>query len=292
MTNGGGIRASIAKGKVTRYDLISVLPFGNTIAQIDVKGSDVWTAFEHSLGAPTTQKDGKTVLTANGGLLHISDSIRVYYDMNKPSGKRINAIQILNKETGKFENIDLKRVYHVTMNDFTASGGDGYSMFGGPREEGISLDQVLASYLKTANLAKYDTTEPQRMLLGKPAVSEQPAKGQQGSKGSESGKDAQPIGKDKVMNPAKQPAPSKVVLLPTHRGTVSSGREGSDRALEGTAISSMSGKQLANMSAPKGSAHEKQLPKTGTDQSSSPAAMFVLVAGIGLIATVRRRKAS
>ena len=33
------------------------------------------------------------------------------------------------------------------MNDFTASGGDGYSMFGG-LEEGISLDQVLASYLK------------------------------------------------------------------------------------------------------------------------------------------------
>ncbi|HBE8126967.1 TPA: 5'-nucleotidase C-terminal domain-containing protein [Staphylococcus aureus] len=292
VTNGGGIRASIAKGKVTRYDLISVLPFGNTIAQIDVKGSDVWTAFEHSLGAPTTQKDGKTVLTANGGLLHISDSIRVYYDMNKPSGKRINAIQILNKETGKFENIDLKRVYHVTMNDFTASGGDGYSMFGGPREEGISLDQVLASYLKTANLAKYDTTKPQRMLLGKPAVSEQPAKGQQGSKGSKSGKDAQPIGKDKVMDPAKQPAPSKVVLLPTNRGTVSSGREGSDRALEGTAVSSKSGKQLASMSAPKGSTHEKQLPKTGTDQSSSPAAMFVLVVGIGLIATVRRRKAS
>lgn len=292
VTNGGGIRASIAKGKVTRYDLISVLPFGNTIAQIDVKGSDVWTAFEHSLGAPTTQKDGKTVLTANGGLLHISDSIRVYYDMNKPSGKRINAIQILNKETGKFESIDLKRVYHVTMNDFTASGGDGYSMFGGPREEGISLDQVLASYLKTANLAKYDMTEPQRMLLGKPVASEQPAKGQQGSKGSESGKDTQPIGKEKVMNPAKQPATGKVVLLPAHRGTVSSGTEGSDRALEGTAVSSKSGKQLANMSAPKGSAHEKQLPKTGTDQSSSPAAMFVLVTGIGLIATVRRRKAS
>lgn len=102
------------------------------------------------------------------------------------------------------------------------------------------------------------------MLLGKPAVSEQPAKGQQSSKGSKSGKDAQPIGKDKVMNPAKQPAPSKVVLLPTHRGTVSSGREGSDRALEGTAVSSKSGKQLASMSAPKGSTHEKQLPKTET----------------------------
>ncbi|RZI10459.1 multifunctional 2',3'-cyclic-nucleotide 2'-phosphodiesterase/5'-nucleotidase/3'-nucleotidase, partial [Staphylococcus aureus] len=40
VTNGGGIRASIAKGKVTRYDLMSVLPFGNTISQIDVKVSD------------------------------------------------------------------------------------------------------------------------------------------------------------------------------------------------------------------------------------------------------------
>ena len=83
------------------------------------------------------------------------------------------------------------------------------------------------------------------MLLGKPAVSEQPAKGQQSSKGSESGKDTQPIDKDKVMNPAKQPAPSKVVLLPAHRGTFSSGREGSDRALDGTVVSSKSGKQLA-----------------------------------------------
>lgn len=94
------------------------------------------------------------------------------------------------------------------------------------------------------------------------------------------------------MDPAKQTASGKVVLLPAHRGTVSSGTEGSDCALEGTAVSSKSGKQLTKMSASKGSGHEKQLPKTGTDQSSSPAAMFVLVAGIGLIATVRRRKAS
>ena len=86
------------------------------------------------------------------------------------------------------------------------------------------------------------------MLLGKPAVSEQPAKGQQGSKGSESGKDTQPIDKDKVMNPAKQPAPSKVVLLPTHRGTFSS-REGSDRALMGLLYQARVGKQLTKMSA-------------------------------------------
>ncbi len=51
---------------------------------------------------------------------------------------------------------------------------------------------------------------------------------------SESGKDVQPIGDDKAMNRAKQPATGKVVLLPTHRGTVSSGTEGSGRTLEGS----------------------------------------------------------
>lgn len=45
------------------------------------------------------------------------------------------------------------------MNDFIVLGGDGYSMFGGFREEGILLDQVLVSYLKIVNLVKYDMIE-------------------------------------------------------------------------------------------------------------------------------------
>lgn len=169
VTNSGGIRASIAKGQVTLNDVITVLPFGNTIAQISVKGSDVWRAFEHSLSAPTMTTDGQTQLSANGGLLQVSKSIQVYFDMNKAPGERINAIRVLNKQTGQFEDLDMNRTYAVAMNDFTASGGDGFDMFGGPREEGISLEQVFAIYLKTADLSQYATTEPQRIINGKPA---------------------------------------------------------------------------------------------------------------------------
>ncbi|MGO4076432.1 hypothetical protein, partial [Staphylococcus aureus] len=50
----------------------------------------------------------------------------------------------------------------------------------------------------------------------------------------------------------KQPATGKVVLIPTHRGTVSSGTEGSVRTLEGATVSSKSGNQLFRMSVPKG----------------------------------------
>ncbi|WP_274704569.1 5'-nucleotidase C-terminal domain-containing protein [Staphylococcus ratti] len=172
VTNSGGIRASIAKGKVTLNDIITVLPFGNTIAQIQVKGSDVRAAFEHSLGAPTENDQGTTQLSANGGLLQVSKSIRVYFDINAPSGQRIKAIHILNQKTGKFEALDPNRTYRIATNDFTASGGDGFTMLNGPREEGLSLDKVFADYLKEADLAQYDTTQAHRIINGEPEVIE------------------------------------------------------------------------------------------------------------------------
>ena len=104
VTNGGGIRASISKGKVTQNDIITVLPFGNLISQIKVKGTNVKEAFEHSLGSPTETKDGKKQLSPNGGFLQVSKSIRVYYDMNQKSGSRVRDIQVRNRETGKLKN--------------------------------------------------------------------------------------------------------------------------------------------------------------------------------------------
>ena len=172
VTNSGGIRASINKGEVTLNHIITVLPFGNTISQIKVKGLDVRAAFEHSLSAPTENVNGTTQLSANGGLLQISKSIRVYYDMAQPAGKRIKAIHVLNKQTGKFEVLDLNRTYRIATNDFTASGGDGYTMLNGPREEGLSLDKVFSDYLKQADLSQYDTTAPTRIINGDPEAIE------------------------------------------------------------------------------------------------------------------------
>lgn len=166
ITNGGGIRASIDKGKVTQNDIITVLPFGNLISQIKVKGSDVKKAFEHSLSAPTESKNGKPQLTANGGFLQVSKSIRIGFDMDKKSGDRVTDIQIINHDTGKFEKLDPNKTYYVATNDFTANKGDGYDMFGGKREEGVSLDEVVAQYIKNADLSKYDTNKPERIING------------------------------------------------------------------------------------------------------------------------------
>jgi len=169
VTNGGGLRETIAKGKpITKGNVIAVLPFGNTITQIQVTGQQVLDMFEKSLGSILqVDKAGKTVLDENGqpllepsgGFLQVS-GVKVYYDTNLPSGKRILAVQIKNRTTGLYDRLDLAKIYYLTTNDFLAAGGDGYTMLGGAREEGPSMDAAFEDYLKTADLTQYEKVNP------------------------------------------------------------------------------------------------------------------------------------
>lgn len=169
VTNGGGLRETIAKGKpITKGNVIAVLPFGNTISQIQVTGQQVLDMFEKSLGSILqVDKDGKKVLDENGqpllepsgGFLQVS-GVKVYYDTNLPSGKRVLAIQVKNRATGRYDLLDLAKTYYLATNDFLAAGGDGYTMLGGAREEGPSMDAAFEEYLKTADLIQYEKINP------------------------------------------------------------------------------------------------------------------------------------
>ena len=169
VTNGGGLRETIAKGKpITKGNVIAVLPFGNTISQIQVSGQQVLDMFEKSLGSILqVDKDGKKVLDENGqpllepsgGFLQVS-GVKVYYDTNLPSGKRVLAIPVKNRTTGRYDLLDLAKTYYLATNDFLAAGGDGYTMLGGAREEGPSMDAAFEEYLKTADLTQYEKINP------------------------------------------------------------------------------------------------------------------------------------
>ncbi len=70
-------------------------------------------------------------------------------------------IEIKNKETGAYEALDLAKTYYLTTNDFLAAGGDGYTMLGGAREEGPSMDIILCRYLKVSkDLTAYAAINP------------------------------------------------------------------------------------------------------------------------------------
>ena len=206
VTNGGGLRETIAKDKpITKGNVIAVLPFGNTITQIQVTGQQVLDMFEKSLGSILqVDKNGKTVLDENGqpllepsgGFLQVS-GVKVYYDTNLPSGKRVLAVQVKNHTNGDYEKLDLSKTYYLTTNDFLAAGGDGYSMLGGVREEGPSMDAAFEDYLKTADLNQYEKINPNSRTIS--------VDSKNFTMSEEQGKEQKPAkpDKDQVTNPSQ-----------------------------------------------------------------------------------------
>lgn len=303
VTNGGGLRETIAKDKpITKGNVIAVLPFGNTISQIQVTGQQVFDMFEKSLGSILqVDKAGKTVLDENGqpllepsgGFLQISGA-KVYYDTNLAADKRVLAIQVKNRATGLYEKLDLGKVYYLATNDFLAAGGDGYTMLGGAREEGPSMDAAFEDYLKTADLTQYEKVNPNSRTIsvdsktfklpeeqGKeqdpakpekdPAITPtQPGKTQETTPAN-SGNDATKPGKVQKTTPAKSEQDSVTKTTPSGKN------QGTTPAQTSTVKVDY---KVADQFANKTVVSEKLLPNTGSEQS-----IFMMLLGMILGAT-------
>ncbi|WP_165210393.1 5'-nucleotidase C-terminal domain-containing protein [Streptococcus tangpeifui] len=175
VTNGGGLRETIKQGQpITKGDITAVLPFGNSVAQIEVTGQDILDMFKTSLGSitqlnpsgqPILDEADNPLLEPSGGFLQVA-GVRVYYDTNLAADQRILGIQIWDPESDNYLALDLTKNYYLATNDFLAAGGDNYSMLGGPREEGPSMDQVFADYLKSdVDLSQYKEVTPNDRVI-------------------------------------------------------------------------------------------------------------------------------
>lgn len=175
VTNGGGLRETLKTGQpITKGDVIAVLPFGNTVTQIQVTGQNIDDMFRTSLGSivqvdkdnqPILDEEGNPILEPSGGFLQVSGA-RVYYDTNLDPDKRIHAIEVWDPESEIYLPLDLSKTYYLATNDFLAAGGDNYTMLGGPRQEGPSMDQVLEDYLKSdIDLLQYKEINPNKRLI-------------------------------------------------------------------------------------------------------------------------------
>jgi 2',3'-cyclic-nucleotide 2'-phosphodiesterase / 3'-nucleotidase / 5'-nucleotidase len=135
LQNGGGIRSAIDAGPITVGEVITVLPFNNTLATMDVTGAELKAAFEISLG----QYPGE-----NGGFLHVAGG-KVEFDSSKPKGERVVSVSYLN-ENGKYVEIQDGITYTVATNAFTAKGGDGFDVFAKAYAEGRVTDLGLSDW--------------------------------------------------------------------------------------------------------------------------------------------------
>ena len=144
VTNGGGIRAPIAIGDVTKNDIVTVLPFGNTVAVIYVKGSELLEALEASTyctpeavgGFPQTSGIEWTLDTTKeydqGDVYTLNGKESSYY---APASIQRVTITAINGEP-----FDENATYAVVTNNFCAAGGDTYNVFNRAYSEGFGFD--------------------------------------------------------------------------------------------------------------------------------------------------------
>ena len=134
IANGGGLRASIDEGEVTMGEVLTVLPFQNTLSTFEVTGQTLIDALEN--GASQMEEGAGRFAQVAGMSYTVDPSAEV--------GSRISEVMVGG------EPIDPEATYGAVSNNYVRNGGDGYAMFVDAENAydfGPDLADVTAEYL-------------------------------------------------------------------------------------------------------------------------------------------------
>ncbi|UXT67558.1 LysM peptidoglycan-binding domain-containing protein [Agrobacterium tumefaciens] len=139
--NSGGLRSSIDGGDVSMGEVLTVLPFQNTVATFQLKGEDIRAALENGV---SQIDDGA------GRFMQVS-GMKYSFDRSKPAGSRIVSVDV--KEGDAFVPLDPAKTYIVAANNYVRTGGDGFKVFAtkaiNAYDFGPNLEEAVAAYITT-----------------------------------------------------------------------------------------------------------------------------------------------
>ena len=151
ITNGGGIRATVKAGDITKKDINTVLPFGNTLAVVYVTGAELLEALEASTFCTPESLGGFPQVA---GLQFALKTYESYDKAEEPypnstyyGPKSIQRVEITGVNGFEFYK---DAVYAVVTNNFAAGGGDTYHAFAAATDQfdtGLPLDEVVMEYI-------------------------------------------------------------------------------------------------------------------------------------------------
>ena len=136
--NSGGVRSDLvprADGSVTYGQIFALEPFGNSLVVRTLTGAQLKALLEHQFDAQGLRPS----------VLVPSANFHFAYDLSKPLGEHVVAMTLDGKP------IDPAAVYRVVVNNFLASGGDGYAVLTqgtNAFDAGLDLD-ALEAWLAT-----------------------------------------------------------------------------------------------------------------------------------------------
>ena len=134
IANSGGLRASIDAGEVTMGEVLTVLPFQNTLSTFQVTGAQLIEALENGV---SQHEEGAGRFPQVAGMSFA-------FDPKAEAGSRISDVMVAG------EPIDLEKTYGAVSNNYVRNGGDGYAMFkdaANAYDYGPDLADVTAQYL-------------------------------------------------------------------------------------------------------------------------------------------------
>jgi 5'-nucleotidase len=144
LVNGGGIRsdATYGPGDITKRDVLTILPFENTLAKVRLTGAHIKRLLENGVSR-AGQEDGRFPQVSG---------MTFTYDAGKPAGSRVTGIEVNGQP------IQSDKSYTMTLNAYLLGGGDGYDLKGAevlidPEGGPVEPDVVMEGIRKAGTIA-------------------------------------------------------------------------------------------------------------------------------------------
>ena len=134
--NGGGVRTDIAKGTLTMGDAYNLLPFANTLVEIDMTGAEIKTVLEEAVDY-ALQPDGST------GAYPYAAGLRWHIEVAAPLGQRLRQMEYKGRNDRSWAPLDMDKRYRLVTNNYIAAGRDGYLTFKTVKNSGRYTDTYL-----------------------------------------------------------------------------------------------------------------------------------------------------
>ena len=134
--NGGGVRIDVPKGDFSIGTAYKLLPFANTIVELEMTGAEISQVLEEALDLALSP-DGST------GAYPYAAGLRWDIDASKSIGSRFSNIQFKAPGESNWSDLDSSRTYKVATNNYIAAGKDGYKTFGIVSKSGRIVDTYL-----------------------------------------------------------------------------------------------------------------------------------------------------
>ena len=136
LQNSGGVRIDIETGDISIADAYELLPFANTLYELEMTGAEIVTALEQGLG---------NVIDAGGssGAYPYGAGIRWDVDVSEDPGSRFSNVEVRPKGASTWSPINPTATYIVVANSFMVGGGDGYQVLADVNADGRGVDTFL-----------------------------------------------------------------------------------------------------------------------------------------------------